>query len=169
MKTYAHINAAGEVVGIGMVCYESGELLSAVQDAVSAAGSLDAGLLNIGDQVKQDASLTTIVIDTADMPGGSGMGYDKTFRAAFKHAAGKIDVDMPRARNILRDMMRNARGPLLEKLDAEYMRADETGDHVQKKAIAKQKQDLRDVTAAPEIEAAATPDALKAVWPAILL
>ena len=50
----------------------------------------------------------------------------------------------------------------------DYQRADEAGDTGAKADIAKRKQALRDVTADPAIEAARTPDELRAVWPAEL-
>jgi hypothetical protein len=50
-------------------------------------------------------------------------------------------------------------------LDTAYMRADEVGDQQEKRRIATQKQALRDVTADPRIDAAATPEELKAVIP----
>jgi len=50
-------------------------------------------------------------------------------------------------------------------LDVEYMRADEAGNVAKKLAVAKKKQELRDVTADPRIESAKTPEELKAVWP----
>lgn len=93
---------------------------------------------------------------------------DRTFRNAWGHAGGGVTVRMPEARNIWRDKMREARGPRLGELDADYMKADEAGNAAQKADIAAKRKALRDVTALPEIEAALTPQALKAVWPAIL-
>lgn len=90
---------------------------------------------------------------------------DRTFRNAWKAGGGRIDVDMPKAREIHRQRLRIARAPLLEALDVEYQRADETGDVQGKRRVAEEKQKLRDVTADPRIEAAETPEQLKAVWP----
>lgn len=101
-------------------------------------------------------------ITPADIPA------DRTFRAAWKDVATKIDIDMPKARDIWRDRMRVARAPKLAALDAAYLRADEAGDALLKRTIAAQKQVLRDVTTLPAIEAAKTPEELKAVWPAEL-
>jgi len=99
------------------------------------------------------------IIDDAQMPA------DRTFRDAWKHTAGTIAVDMPKAREIQRSRMREARTPKLAALDVEYQRADEAGDSDRKKAVAARKQALRDVTKLPAIDAAQTPDALKSVWP----
>jgi hypothetical protein len=101
-------------------------------------------------------------IAAADIP------PDRTFRGAWKDGGAAVDVDMPKARDIHRDRMRQAREPKLAALDIEYQRADEKGDAAAKADIAARKQALRDVTADPAIEAAQTPDELKAVWPAVL-
>jgi len=76
-----------------------------------------------------------------------------------------IKINMDKARGIWRNKMREARKPILEALDIEYQRADEDGNTQKKKEIANQKKKLRDITAIPEIDAALTPEALKAIWP----
>lgn len=93
---------------------------------------------------------------------------DRTFREAWRIPAPRaaITVDMPAAREIHRDRMRVVRAPLLAQLDVEYQRADETGED--KSPVVARKQELRDVTDDPALEIAATPDELKAVWPACL-
>lgn len=74
-----------------------------------------------------------------------------------------ITIDMTRARNIKRDQIRAARAPMLAALDVEWMRASERGDTAAMTDIAARKQVLRDATADPRIEAAQTPDELKAL------
>jgi hypothetical protein len=94
---------------------------------------------------------------------------DRTFRNAWKDDGGsKPGHDMAKAREIHRDRLRLLRAPLLDALDTEYLKADESGNQQDKKRIAARKQALRDVTADPAIEAAATPDELKAVLPEAL-
>lgn len=95
---------------------------------------------------------------------------DRYFRNAWKDAPGrrKPDVDMPKAREIHRQQLRRLRAPLLEQLDTEYLQADERGDHPTKRDISTRKQMLRDVTVDPRIEAAQTPEELKAVIPEAL-
>ena len=95
---------------------------------------------------------------------------DRTFRNAWScQGAGRpLGVCMDTARNIHRDRMRQVRAPQLAKLDVEYQRADEAGDIERKKEIATQKQQLRDCTAHPGIDAAQTPGELTAVWPELL-
>jgi len=79
-----------------------------------------------------------------------------------------IFTDMTKAREIKRDQLRAERKPLLEQLDVEFMRAVEAGDAEKQALIAERKQQLRDVTADPAIDAATTPDELKAVRPDVL-
>jgi hypothetical protein len=86
---------------------------------------------------------------------------DRFFRNAWKFKGDAIEVDMTAARDIHRDSLRAERKLLLETLDVEYMKALEQGGDTA--AIAARKQILRDVTADPRIEAAATPDELKAL------
>lgn len=90
---------------------------------------------------------------------------DRTFRNAWKP---DFSHDMAKARDMQRERMRETRKPMLAALDVEYQRADESGDATAKRAIAKRKQELRDVTAHPDIEAADTTEKLKAVWPKAL-
>ncbi len=90
----------------------------------------------------------------------SDIPTDRTFRNAWKN---DLTVDMVKAREIHRGKLRDDRAPLLAQLDVDYQRADEKGDTKAKQDIAKRKQDLRDATANPAIDAAATPEALKAV------
>src|ERR1700746_3600689 len=98
MKTYAHINSAGDIVGIGMVYFESGGFTPEVAQFVEELGE-DEALIAYGEKVKPriavsetqsipDPALTTVVIDTDEMPGGDGHEYDKSFFAAFKHSGG---------------------------------------------------------------------------------
>lgn len=93
---------------------------------------------------------------------------DRTFRSAWEDKGVAIDVNMPKAREIHRNRLRDMRAPKLAQLDVDYQRADERGDAAEKQSIAQRKQALRDVTADPAIDAAATPEELKAVLPAAL-
>ena len=79
-----------------------------------------------------------------------------------------INVNMTKAREIKRNQLRAERRPLLEQLDIQFMRAQEQGDQTKADEIAAKKQALRDVTADPAIDAATTPDELKAVRPSAL-
>jgi hypothetical protein len=77
-----------------------------------------------------------------------------------------IIINPDKAKAIWKNRWRAARKPLLEKLDVEFMRAVESADGARQAEIAAQKQALRDVTLTP-IDGT-TPEAIKAVWPAIL-
>jgi hypothetical protein len=78
-----------------------------------------------------------------------------------------ININMTKARDLHRDKVRQARNPLLATKDVEFQRALETGADTA--AIVAAKQALRDAPASAAIEAATTPDELKASWDAELL
>jgi hypothetical protein len=92
----------------------------------------------------------------------------RSYREAWVDRGARIDVDLPRARNVCRARLRAMRAPLLATLDTEYIRADERGDAAAKNQIAARKQALRDAPADPRIERAATPTELDAVTAAII-
>ena len=79
-----------------------------------------------------------------------------------------ITIDMVKAREIKKDMIRAERAPKLAALDTDFMRAVEDGDTAAQAAIAVVKQSLRDATDDPAIAAALTPEQLKAVVPTAL-
>ena len=79
-----------------------------------------------------------------------------------------ITVNMTKAVEIKKDMIRAERAPKLAQLDVEFMRAVEAGDADKQAEIAAKKQALRDATDDPAITAATTPDELKAVTPSAL-
>ena len=93
---------------------------------------------------------------------------ERTFREAWTFGgnpeAGIISVDMDKAKDIWRDKIRQARAGKLEALDAAFMKALETGADTS--AIVAEKTALRDAPADAAIEAALTPEELKAVQPA---
>lgn len=91
---------------------------------------------------------------------------ERVFRDAWtaNNETGVIDIDMVKARNIWRTKIRNARISELERLDAEFIRALETGADTS--TIVAKKQALRDAPNDPGIDAAQTPEELKLVQPA---
>lgn len=163
MKTFAHINANGDVVGIGMIYYKSGGLVEPVQQLVDDLGE-NAGIIAYGESVKYDPTLTTVVVDTAQMPGDDPDTYDKTFRAAYKHGGGlKVDIDIPKAKSVVHDMRR-------EKRHAEFAPLDIEATIPSKAAAAEaRRQKIRDDYDAIQISVDAAPDVttLKAVIGAI--
>jgi|688.fasta_scaffold567961_2 hypothetical protein len=74
-------------------------------------------------------------------------------------------LNIERAKEIKRNQFRQARKPLLEQLDVEYMRAVEASNDDKKKIIVAKKQDLRDVTS---IELPDDVDELAKFWPDVL-
>ena len=87
---------------------------------------------------------------------------DRYFRNAWTHVAasravGKVAVDMVKAREIHRDVLRRSRKPLLEAADVDYIKADEAADEPRKAEVRAYKQALRDVPQDPRIDAAQTP------------
>ena len=106
-------------------------------------------LININGDIRDAASLT--------------IPPNRAFRNAWQFSGPAVEVDMTKARGIQKDRLRSERKPKLEELDTQYMLADENGDSAGKKAVAERKKALRDMTADPRIEAAATPEALLAL------
>jgi len=106
-------------------------------------------LININGDVRDSASLT--------------VPQDRTFRGAWQFNGDAVEVDMVAARNIHRDNLRAEREPRFAALDADWFRAAETNDTTAQADIAAQKQALRNVTEAAPIDAATTPDELKAL------
>lgn len=90
---------------------------------------------------------------------------ERTFRDGWGANAdtGVISVNMAKAKDIWRDKIRAARIEPLAALDTAYMKALETGADTT--SIIAQKQALRDAPAHADIDAATTPDELKAVQP----
>ena len=76
-----------------------------------------------------------------------------------------ITINMDKARDIHRDNIRLARKSKLEEKDIEFMRAVETADTATQASVAADKQSLRDATSDPDIDAATTPEELKAAPP----
>lgn len=86
------------------------------------------------------------------------------YRDAYRDTGkAEYEIDMPHARELHRNILREQRAPLLAELDTQYQIADEKGDNAAKKAVAAQKQVLRDITTDPRIEAATTPAELKLI------
>lgn len=95
----------------------------------------------------------------------------RVFRNAWvPDGAAGVSIDMPKARAIKTDIIRDERTARLIALDIEYIRADEVGNAAEKQRIAVLKQELRDLPATiqSELNAISTPEALEAwepVWP----
>ena len=93
------------------------------------------------------------------------MPAERTFREGWEANTETqvISVNMTLAKEIWRNKIRDARKAELEKLDTAYLRAMETGADTTQ--IIADKQALRDAPAHSGIDAATTPEELKAVQP----
>lgn len=87
------------------------------------------------------------------------------FLPAYDYNNGDIKLNIEKAKEVQRNKWRQARKPILEKLDLEFMRALETGDIIKQKQIVEKKQALRDITKIPLSE---NLEDIKMAWPNIL-
>jgi len=78
-----------------------------------------------------------------------------------------ISINMTKAKEIHRKHVREVRTPLLASLDTDFQRALETSSDTT--AIVSKKKALRDAPANTAIDAASTPDELKASWDTTVL
>jgi hypothetical protein len=78
-----------------------------------------------------------------------------------------ITINLNKAKEIKKDMVRADRAPMLAALDVEFQRALEAGDTVKQAEIVAKKQALRDATAHESIVNAATVEELKAANPLV--
>ncbi|MGP1254919.1 MAG: hypothetical protein ACTS10_10930 [Kiloniellales bacterium] len=86
---------------------------------------------------------------------------DRRFRDAWALDAGAvIQVNMTKAREIHREVLRRERAPRLAALDVEYQRALEADDTARQSEIVTTKQRLRDITGHALIERASDCDEL---------
>ncbi len=99
------------------------------------------------------------VVDDTQVPA------DRTFRDAWRCAAGAVDVGLPQARGIHMDAIRRARDEALSRLDAPYLEAVEKGDAGRREEVARRKQALRDIPQTFDLAPAATPEELEDLWP----
>lgn len=113
--------------------------------------------------------MTTYIDINGDVRDASSLTVpsDRTFRDAWQFNGNAVDVDMVAAKDIHKDNLRRERAPRLADLDVAYMKALESGSGAAD--IAAQKQILRDITDDARIDAATTPDELKALDLATLL
>lgn len=98
-------------------------------------------------------------VEESDLP------TDRSFRNAWQDSGKKVEVDMDKCREIHRDRLRAARAPEFAANDLALRDAMLSGDkEATAKAIAR-RDELRDVTDHPSIDAAKSVEELKALWP----
>tara|TARA_R100001463_G_scaffold136068_2_gene200560 strand:- start:581 stop:823 length:243 start_codon:yes stop_codon:yes gene_type:complete len=71
-----------------------------------------------------------------------------------------ITIDITKAKDIWKDKIRVARKPALEKLDVDFIKAQETSSDTT--SIVADKQTLRDLPS--QVDTATTTDEIKSVW-----
>ena len=71
-----------------------------------------------------------------------------------------VYIDIPKAKDIWKNKIRQKRKSALEKLDVDFMRATEQGNDTT--AIVTDKQTLRDLPA--QVDSATTTDEIKLIW-----
>lgn len=89
----------------------------------------------------------------------------RAFRDAWVLNGPVIEIDVSKAKEVWKTKLRQARATKMDKLDAEYFRALETGDTNKQTEVAATKQLLRDVTKHPDLLAASTVAEIEAFWP----
>lgn len=101
------------------------------------------------------------VVDLTALPAS------REFRSAWARGSGRVVVDMPKARAAHMARIRTARNAELVVADGEAAAANDSNDPDKIAKAKKKRQDLRDAPAAvqPEVDAAATPEELSAIWP----
>jgi len=71
-----------------------------------------------------------------------------------------ITIDISKAKDVWKDKIREARKPVLEKLDTDFIKAQEQGNDTT--SIVADKNTLRDLPS--QVDTATTIDEIKAVW-----
>lgn len=72
-----------------------------------------------------------------------------------------ITINITKAKEIAKEVLRTERQPILQKLDVDYQRSLETANTELQTSIVEKKQELRDITKHSTIVNAKTPDGLK--------
>lgn len=112
--------------------------------------------------VPNDATDTTILASDS-------IPSNRSFRDAWDFEMdGAISVDMPKAREIHLQRIREARNAKLEALDVETLKAIGAGDDTRRQEVEGIKQQLRDIPEEINLDQYQTPDELQAFWPELL-
>lgn len=136
---------------------ESPDCLSGLKIIVPVNASLENIQLSM-----QELNVNFQILEREDIP------VDRYFREAWQLDGKQITINMQKAIEIHKELLRQKRKPMLEILDAEYLKAMENQDNVRMSFIISKKEQLRNVTQAPEVLNAITPEELKAAIPKIL-
>lgn len=99
----------------------------------------------------------------SDVVDSSAFPKDITFKRAWKRTGVTIKVDMPMARAIHMDRIREVRNEELQKTDFLYIKEMEKGPVTE--ALKSKREALRDIPQTFDLEIHQTPDSLKNAWP----
>lgn len=112
-------------------------------------------LTNTGIILNTDEEVLNYIINK-DVPEGlkfriadiNVLPVDREFRAAWtdENDGNMVDIDINKAIEIKKDVLRELRKPKLQELDVAYIRAEEIGDLNAKNEVTAKKQELRDIT-----------------------
>lgn len=92
----------------------------------------------------------------------------RAFRNAWRRSPGGVDVNMPAARTIHMDRIREVRNERLGELDRDWMKETGRGRQSEAAAIEAKREELRQVPQAFDLSSATTPEELEALWPTSL-
>lgn len=118
-----------------------------------------------------DVDLTIEQIAEKILPNGEeyaileNIQLDDYFFDAYQFIKGEVVINYDWAKEIQKNKWREARKPMLEKLDIDYIKALEIGDLQKQKEISEKKQQLRDITNTIMINDL---EMIKNTWPNIL-
>ena len=104
------------------------------------------------------------ILQTEQLP------QERYFRPAWRFNGVSVTLDIPACRQRHLDKLRRVRNAKLQDSDADYMRALEQADQTKLDTLKTYRQALRDMpqTVNTTLQAASTPETIKAVRPAIL-
>lgn len=112
----------------------------------------------IGDEIHEHFTDNQALFPNA-IPYNESNLPDNEFRDAWDLVNGVVSIDLPKAKEIKKESLRNQRIPLLAEQDVLFQRALETNSNTTE--IVAEKQRLRDITNL--VDAASTVEDLKAI------
>ena len=153
-----------ETLRIALTCADGTlALMTFVTTEYRADGSIAWARLATRGTVDAEIARASVSFDPEQVPviswrfaEESEIPTDRTYRNAWRDTGTGVEHDMVHARELHRNLLREARAPRLAALDLAYLQADETNAQARKELIAEEKQRLRDIPLDPRIEAVQT-------------
>lgn len=112
----------------------------------------------------RQAELTNTIVETDPVV----IPTDRTFRNAWIYNGSSVEINMPKAKIIHMDRIREIRDAELDKKDKDWMKAMGQKDQVLADQIEAERQALRDIPQTFDLTVARMPDELKVLWPSQL-